>query len=175
MRAVIVLLLTLMSCPFITVFVPPSTGNSVPLPTPTFTPTFTPTPTPTAAVPEAHVEISADQTTIRVGDTVTITGVPRGIGLSIFMLNLTSGLSVRVRYDNQDQTVVTTDPLFEVVSISAEMYRATFVLRALAAGTTEATISASGEVSAAAGEGGYSGVYGWGVRTSPALTLTINP
>ncbi len=160
MRAAIVFFLALMSCPLLLLFAP----ASIPTPTPTL-----PTITPAAAFPDAHVEISADPTSVRVGETVTISAVPVGIGLSIYTLTLSSGGSARVRYDNQEQTISGSDAQFEIVSMSAEMYRATFTLRALAAGSVDVTVSASGEVVISGG------AYSWSARTSAPLTITVKP
>ncbi len=156
MRAAILILLTFLSCPFLALIAPDSM------------PTRAPTLTPTVAVSAPGVEISADATTVRVGDTVTISAVPVRIGLSIYTLTLSSGGSAHVRYDNQEQTHVN-DAQFEIVSMQAEMYHARFTLRALSAGSVDVTVSASGEVQ------DPSGAYSWSGRTSPALTLTIRP
>ena len=154
MRSVILILLTFLTCPFLMLIAPNPTATSVP--------------TPTSEVTGPRVEISADVMTVRVGETVTISAVPVGIGLSIFTLTLSSGGSAHVRYDNQEQTRVN-DALFEIVSMQAEMYHATFTLRALSAGSVDVTVSASGEVQDA------SGAFMWSGRTSPVLTLTITP
>ncbi len=157
MRAAIVFFLALMTCPLLMLIAP----ASAPTPTPTL-PTLTPT------FPPAHVDISADQTSVRVGDTVTIRAVPLGIGLSIFTLTLSSGGSARVRYDNQEQTILSNDAQFEIVSMHGEMGLATFTLHALAAGSVDVTVTASGEVSSG-------GAYSWSAMTSPPLTITVNP
>ena len=81
MRAAIIFFLALMTCPLLLLVAPASE------PTATLTPTL-PTITPAADFPVAHVEISADQTTVRVGDTVTISAVPVMIGLSAFTIGL---------------------------------------------------------------------------------------
>ncbi|MEO8395675.1 MAG: hypothetical protein ABI700_21955 [Chloroflexota bacterium] len=164
MRAAIVFFLALMTCPLLLLFAP--------TPTPTPTPVIV-TITPATDVTEAHVAISADQTTVRVGDTVTISAVPVMIGLSIFTMTLSSGGSAHVRYDNQEQTISGNDAQFEIVSMSAEMYHATFTLHALAAGSVDVTVTASGEVEISGP--GFSGAYSWSARTSPPLTITVNP
>ncbi len=101
------------------------------------------------------------------GDTLTLTAVPHNLGLAIYTLTLTSGASATVTYANEVRGALGSDARFEIVSAYAEMYRAEFVLRALAPGSTRATVSATGEVEAAVG------AYMWGGGTSPALTLTI--
>src|SRR4051794_23938939 len=172
MRAVIVLLLTFLTCPFFAL-IPPITHTSIPTTygpvirvgplTYTLKHTQTPTPvviTPTPLPIDPHVDISADRTTLRVGETVTIRAVPVKIGLSIFTLLLSSGGQARVRYDNQEQTVQSSDPHFEIVSMSAEMWLATFTLRAFTAGSVDVTVDASGELD-------YGGSYSWSARTSP--------
>ena len=178
MRAAIFLGMILLVCPFIGLIetlpnpapmiiptTPPTpivTATATPVPT--ITPTFTPAP-----ATEAYVEISADRTTLRVGETVTIRAVPVKIGLSIFTLHLSSGGQAHVRYDNAEQTVQGSDPNFEITAMHAEMWLATFTLRALAAGSVDATVDASGELDAG------NNIFMWSVRTSPVLTLTVNP
>lgn len=150
MRLLFALLLWLMVCPLAMLFAPPA-------------PTLTPAP---PAVTPPHVEITVEPEIIRVGDTVTITGVPVGIGLPYYTLTLSSGASVTVTYDDALRAS-SGDTLFEFVSAHGEMNRVTFTLRALAPGSAEASISATGEVRSA------EGAFSWGGGSSPVITLVV--
>jgi hypothetical protein len=163
MRTAIYLVITLLVCPFIGLLTPAIT------PAPTMTPTATPTAAPTATSADARVEISADKTSIRVGETVTISAVPFSIGLSIYKLHLSSGGRARVRFDNRDQAVQSTDAQFDLIAMHGEMHRATFTLQARGAGSVDVTVDVSGEVDLG------KHVYSWSARSSPTLTITVNP
>ena len=131
-------------------------------------PTATP-PTPvvvTLAAPAPSVQISADATQLHVGDTLTITGIPVNIGIPHYTLTLSSGATMTVTYTNQVRDS-NSDAQFEIVSASAEMSRVTFVLKALAPGTVQAVISATGEVTSP--EGAF--MWSWG--TSEPLELVV--
>lgn len=156
MRLLIYLLMSLMICPFVALLAPSA-------PPPTLTPTVTPA-APTVSSP--HINISATAVTLNVGDTVTISGEPVNIGLPYYTLTLTSGASVTVTYGNEVRTL-TSDSLFEIVEARAEMSLVIITLRALAPGSAEATISATGEVRTA------EGAFMWGGGSSEPLTLTV--
>jgi hypothetical protein len=128
------------------------------------------TPTPAFVVVPPHVEISASATSVRVGETITIGGVPLNIGLPIYTLTLSSGASASVTYDNQIRGNPAPDALFEVVAAHGEMNSVTFTLRALAPGSADAGISASGEVRT------HEGAYMWKrrrVRDADAVSFRI--
>ena len=128
-------------------------------------------PTPTPAVPNSspHVAISVSATTVRVGETLTITGVPVNLGLPIYTLMLSSGASASVGYDDQPHGDLVGDAQFEIVSAQGAMNAVTFVLRARATGTAVVQISATGEARTA------QGAYLWSSGGSDALTLTVSP
>jgi FtsP/CotA-like multicopper oxidase with cupredoxin domain len=133
-------------------------------------PTTVPTPTPTAAATtgsSARIDLTASTTSLRVGETVTLTGKPVGIGLPYYTLTLSSGASVTVTYDNQVRESLGANAQFELVSASGSMNEVTFVLRALAPGSVDASISATGEVKSA------EGAFMWGYGGSAPVTLTI--
>lgn len=133
------------------------------------TPTATP-PMPvivTVAAPAPFVQISADATQLQVGDTVTITGVPVNIGIPYYTLALSSGATMTVTYTNQVRDA-SSDAQFEIVSATAEMNQVTFVLRALAPGTVQAVISATGEVTSP------EGAFSWSYGTSEPLELVVS-
>jgi hypothetical protein len=157
MRALLLLLITatLIICPLAQYI-----ASDVPPPT-------LPTPTGAAGVDAARVDLSASATSLRVGETVTLRGVPVNIGLPYYTLTLSSGASVTITYDNQVRQALGANPQFELVSAAAAMGDVTFVLRALAPGTVDATISATGEVKSP------EGAWMWGYGGSAPITLTI--
>lgn len=154
MRLLIALILLLLPCPFSQVIAPPATE---------------PTHTPAApSVPSPHVEISADVTSVRVGETITLTAVPVNLGLPIYTLTISSGAAASVTYDNQPRDLPAHDALFEVIAVHGEMNRATFTLRALAPGSADAVVSATGEARSP------EGVFMWSGGSSEPVTLVIS-
>jgi hypothetical protein len=161
MRALLLLLLplTLIVCPLAQFIAAPQIAT----PAPTL-----PTPTAAADVPAARVDLSASATRLRVGETVTLTGTPVNVGLPYYTLTLSSGASVTVTYDNQIRESLGANPQFELVSAAGAMNEVTFVLRAVAPGTIDVTISATGEVRTP------EGAYSWGYGGSAPVTLTVS-
>lgn len=153
MRALLLLLALLAGCPFAQWVSAPG---------------LSPTATPAVTAPPPQVEISASATSLRVGETITISGVPVNIGLPIYTLTLSSGAGASVGYDNQPQGIPASDAQFEIVAAQGEMNRVSFTLLALAAGRVEAVISATGEVRTP------EGAYMWSGGTSSALAITVN-
>lgn len=131
-------------------------------------PTLTPVITPTSSV-NPGVEISVDRTSLGVGESLTITAIPVSIGLPRYTLRLTSGLVATVDYNNTPNLEIASDGLFEVIAVQGEMHSATFTLRALKSGTTEAVVNATGEIHV-----GYPGPAYWGGGGSETITLTVN-
>lgn len=134
-----------------------------------------PTPFPTAApvvvdglAPlTASVRLDASATSVRAGDDVTLTGTPTNIGLPYYTLTLSNGASVTVTYDNQVRDSLGANAQFALVSAVGSMNEVTFVLRALAPGTVDASISATGEVQTP------EGAFMWGYGGSDPITLTV--
>lgn len=159
MRALLLLILplALIVCPLAQYLAPEA-------PPPTF-----PTPTPTAAavIPAPRIDLSASATSLHVGETVTLTGIPVNIGVPYYTLTLSSGASVTLTYDNQIRESLGANPQFELVSAEGTMSRVTFVLRALAPGSVDATISATGEVRSP------EGAFMWSYGSSAPVTLTL--
>lgn len=120
----------------------------------------------TVAAPAPSIQISTDATQLQVGDTVTLTGIPVNIGIPHYTLVLTSGATITVTYTNQVRDT-SSDAQFEIVSASAEMSRVIFVLKALAPGTVQAVISATGEVTSP------EGAFSWSYGTSEPLELVV--
>jgi hypothetical protein len=158
MRVILSLIASLLVCPLALLFAP------APTPAPTVTATLSAPPIPEPSLTLA-TRLPADQ--VHVGDTFAIDGVTHNIGLPIYTLTLSSSASAHVRYDNGEKTLVRNDDHFEIISMQAGMTGVTFAVRALAAGTVEATISATGEVQS------KEGAYLWGGGSSPPLTLTV--
>jgi hypothetical protein len=152
MRLLFALLFLLAACPLAMLLAPPAPA-----------PTLTRVPPP---MPEPHIDITAEPETIHVGGTVTITGVPANIGLPYYTLTLTSGASITVTYDNAVRAS-SGDALFEVVAARGEMNRVVFTLRALAPGSAQAVISATGEVRV------HDQAFSWGGGSSSAVTLVV--
>jgi hypothetical protein len=161
MRALLVLVLLAAGCSLAQWLAPAVLAPAATVPVPI-------TPTPTLSVPLPHVEISASATALRVGDTLTIRGVPVNLGLPIYTLTLSSGATASVTYDNQPRDLPASDGLFEIVAAQGEMNAVTFTLRALAAGTAEVSISATGEARTP------EGAFMWSGGGSSALTLTVS-
>jgi len=125
------------------------------------------------AVAAPRIEISVDAVSVQVGDTVTLSGVPVNIGLPYYTLTLSSGAAATITYSGEVRGEVgdgylSRDSIFEIVSAQAEMNQVTFLLRALASGSAEAVISATGEVRSP------EGAFMWGGGASDPLTLTIH-
>ena len=125
---------------------------------------------------DPHVEILASQTEIKVGDTVTITGRAVELGLPYFALIVRDdGVQqvepiVQVTYDNQVKPMSGTSHVLEFISASGQMDQATFQLKAIAAGQTTITISATGEVNV-----GSSGSSMWSGGGSGDVLITVQP
>lgn len=161
MRSVFSLIFLAVACPLALLFaglLPAGVTSTATPPTPIIV---------TVVAPAPSIQISADATQLQVGDTVTITGVPVGIGLPYYTLALSSGGQVTVTYSNELREM-SSDAQFEIVSASAEMSRVTFVLKALAPGTVEAVISATGEVTSP------EGAFMWGNAASAPLEIIVS-
>ncbi|MBU0491642.1 MAG: hypothetical protein KKA73_26750 [Chloroflexi bacterium] len=131
-----------------------------------------PTPIDVTPVPDSsvnpHIVISASAATIQVGDTVTITGVPVGIGLPYYNLYLDDQAIARVTYSGEARPEGGTNPVLEFVSATGAMRQAQFVLRATSAGTVTARINATGEIHKPEGAT-------WAGGGSDPLTITVSP
>lgn len=150
MRLLIMLILLLLPCPLTQVFAPPASPPSTP------------------SVPSPHVEISASATTVRVGETFTLSGVPVNLGLPIYTLTLSSGATASVTYDDQPRDMPAQDALFEIVAAHGEMNSVTFTLKALAPGSADAVISATGEARTA------EGAFMWSSGASQPVMLVVS-
>ncbi len=101
---------------------------------------------------DPHVDVTADHTTLKVGDTLTITGVPVQISNPSYEVNVRdAGVEnapslANVTYDNQVTTLDGTSGVLEFVSAQGGLEQVTFVLRAKAPGTTTVTVIATGEI-----------------------------
>ncbi len=109
-----------------------------------------PTRAPSGPPVDPHIEIcagglAARTATIKVGETITVTGKPVDIGLPYYDLLLDGKPVVEVQYGGQVR-MLGSDNRLEVVSAQGAMQEATFVLRGRAPGTVRTAISATGEV-----------------------------
>lgn len=148
MRAIILFFVMLLSCPLAQVVAPPAT--------------------PAPSVPPSRVEISSSATAVRVGETIIISGVPVNLGLPIYTLTLSSGASASVSYDDQPRDLPAQDAVFEIVAAHGEMNRVTFTLRALAPGSADAILSATGEARSP------EGAFMWSGGASEPLALAVS-
>jgi hypothetical protein len=132
--------------------------------------------TPEGVQVDPHVEILASQTDLKVGEVLTITGRPVELGLPYFYLIVRDeGVQqveplVQVTYDNQVKPMTGTSQVLEIVSAEGQMDLATFQLKAISAGQTTITISATGEVNV-----GSSGSYMWSGGGSGDVLITVSP
>jgi len=123
---------------------------------------------------DPHVEICASTQALKVGDTVTVIGVPVDIGLPYYDLAIKdSGMAeyaqiVQVTYDNKMKNWTGTSAVLEFVSAEGKMNRVVFVLRARAAGITQVRINATGEI-----HYGYPGPATWSGGGSESLAITV--
>jgi hypothetical protein len=117
-----------------------------------------------ASDPQVNVDVS--QSTLKVGDTLTVLGTPVDIGLPYYYLVLRDeGVQddppvVQVTYDNQVTPQDGSSQVLEFVSAEGQMNQVKFVLRAISPGVTTITINATGELHSAEGvswSGGGSG------------------
>lgn len=125
---------------------------------------------------DPHVEILVSPTTLKIGDTLTVIGRPVELGLPYYYLIIRDeGVQqvepiVQVTYDNQIQTMSGSSKVLEFVSAEGKMDQATFQLKAIAAGQTTITISATGEVNS-----GSSGSSMWSGGGSGDVLITVQP
>ncbi|MGB8649014.1 MAG: hypothetical protein WCF84_27505 [Anaerolineae bacterium] len=116
-------------------------------------PTFMPGgPSPKTGAVDPHIELCASAATIRVGETLTLTGVPVDIGLPYYILSVRDTGSgefaqlAGVTYENRPNGLAQPSAMFEFVSAKGSMREVTFVLRARQAGAAIVYISATGEI-----------------------------
>jgi hypothetical protein len=132
----------------------------------------TPTATPVVNSSDPHVEISADATTLAIGDLVTVTGQAVDIGLPYFQIMLKDNGAaefaplVEVTYENEIRGSADVSQILELVSAEGDYGQAVITLRARAAGSTEIAFSATGEVHSSQG-------YMWSGGGSEPLTITV--
>jgi hypothetical protein len=131
-----------------------------------------PTPTATTAAPNVTIHTSA--TSVKIGDQITITGNPQGIGLPYYTINIAeigaarAGTVVRVTYDNRTTVMENSEPILELISSRGAMSEVVFVLQAKKQGIIEAWINATGEVRTQAGST-------WAGGGSEKIRILINP
>jgi hypothetical protein len=132
--------------------------------------------TPQGVQVDPHVEILVNQTEVKVGEVITITGRPVELGLPYFYLIVRDeGVQqveplVQVTYDNQVKPMSGTSQILEIISSEGKLDLATFQLKAIAPGQTTITISATGEVNV-----GSSGSYMWSGGGSGDVLIVVSP
>lgn len=131
-----------------------------------------PTATPPVNSSDPHVELSADATTLNVGELVTVTGEAVDIGLPYFQVSLKDDGAaefaqlVQVTYENEIKSSADISQVLELVSATGDYTQVVLTLRARATGATEIIIGATGEVQT-------SGGYMWSGGGSESLTITV--
>ncbi|MEP7290813.1 MAG: hypothetical protein ABI835_03470 [Chloroflexota bacterium] len=158
MRFVVIVLLSLLACPFTQWISSNTLGAPVEIVMP--------------SVPSAAIAISADAILVPVGGTITLTGIPLNIGLPYYTLTLSSGAVATITYQGEVISAVSDgylsrDDHFEIMSADANMGQVIFLLRALMPGSEDAMISVTGEIRTP------EGAFMWGSAQSQALTLTV--
>lgn len=122
--------------------------------------------------PQVLLEVSA--ISLRVGETLTVTGRPSGIGMPYYIVMVQDAGAAeaqplgQVTYENQPQPQPGASQVFELVSAEGGMDVVTFVLRAKVAGSAAVNINATGEVQ------GESGAYTWSGGGSQPITITVS-
>jgi hypothetical protein len=123
---------------------------------------------------DPRIEIKADPTNLKIGDFITLEGMPVDLGLPYYELVLrdedvqNADPVVRVTYENMVTPLSGSSAVLELVSAQGEMGKATFVLRAKAAGVTTVTIQATGEVQTADSQAAR-----WGGTGSGDILITV--
>ncbi len=107
------------------------------------TDTLTPTATDRPPVQPA-VSIDASPTSLKVADTVMITGETVGIGVQEYAIMLSSGGIILTTFENKT-SIQHTDSMFDVVSVNGKSDSVTVVLKAKQVGTATVYISVHGE------------------------------
>ena len=108
--------------------------------------------TATQAPAASLVEIEASADTVRVGETLTVTGRPVGVGLPYYALVIRdNGVQdappvVQITYANKIDSQFDSSQVLELVSAQASQEQATFVLLARQPGLTTISVNATGEV-----------------------------
>ncbi len=105
--------------------------------------TLTPTATDRPPVKPA-VSIDASPTSLKVGDTVMITGKTVGIGVQEYAITMSSGGIIVTTFEN-NTSIQHADSMFDVVSVNGKSDSVTVVLKAKQVGTATVYISVQGE------------------------------
>jgi hypothetical protein len=121
--------------------------------------------------PEPHIEIEPESRMLKVGDTLTITGVPVAIGMPHYTLYLDSAPAVTVTYEGEISYQAAVDSPLEFVSASASNSRVEFTLRAIHPGSLEASIGATGEVRVDYGDG--NDAWAWGGADADSIVIMV--
>lgn len=121
--------------------------------------------------PQPRIEIEPGMKVLKVGDTVTIAGVPVAIGMPHYTLYLDSDPAVTVTYSGEITYQGATDSPLEFVSASATNSRVEYTLRAIHPGSLEVSIGATGEVRIDYGDG--TGAWAWGGADPDSIVIMV--
>ena len=126
------------------------------------------------AAPDPHVEVQADQTTLKVGETLTIVGRPVEISNPSYEISVRdAGVEninslARVTYNNQVTPLEPSSGMLEFVSAEGGLEQVKFLLRAKAPGRTTVTVIATGEI-----HNPGSGQASWTGQGSGSVDITV--
>ncbi len=131
-------------------------------------PLIIPSPTP---ADQAHVLLSADQTTVHVGDIVTVRAQSFRVGMPQYRYTLTPGTSLLIPYASGTPSLSqpSAESPFEFVLPAEGVSGAEIQLRAVRVGAATLSAFASGEIQTA------EGAYMWGGADSNRLQLSVTP
>jgi hypothetical protein len=133
--------------------------------------------TPTSLDPDApRLDLCAESTHLRVGESVTVVGVLTNLGLPQFAISARSCgaadfVPIAVVAGDDVRVVGSAGPVLSLVEARADFAGLTLVLRATAAGCAEVAIGATGEASEVDAEGRRA--YFWTSVGAPILRLTV--
>jgi hypothetical protein len=138
------------------------------------------TPTPTSFPKEAsyHVDIRADTRTLKVGETVTITGtIVGGLGNPLYSMKLKdqgasqSALLVSLTPSNEITRKADASNVLKFVSTNVVSNQVTTVLQGHSPGVTEVSISVNGEIGETDGSGRW--WFNYVTKFSEGLAITV--
>jgi hypothetical protein len=130
--------------------------------------------TQSVSAPDPHVDVQADKTTLKVGETLTIVGVPVEISNPSYEINVRdAGVEnmpslAGVTYNNQVTQLGGSSGVLEFVSAEGGLEQVKFVLRAKAPGSTTVTVIATGEI-----HNPGSGQASWTGQGSGSVDITV--
>ncbi len=128
----------------------------------------------TINVVDPHIAFCASQTTVAVGQVLTLTGLAVDIGLPYYSVMVQDSSAAqpvelaRITYNQESKIFGQASQLVQVISLTADMKHIEVILRPLKSGTIPIWITATGEIH-------YPNGAMWAGGGSDPLTLTITP